>query len=400
MLNVIVVGSGAGGSSIARELARNGVNVTIIDRGRIIRSRNAFKCYETIQTNLEVMQTICLGGTTMVTLGNAVRTSEDAFKTMGIDLKEEFKEVEHDLKVSTLPDSHFGSGTIKLMESASSLGFSMERMPKFIDPNICKPCGECAFGCQRDAKWTSMKYLDEAIKLGAKVIEKTPITELIIQNQKVVGVKSYNQEFKADLVILCAGALNTPRILIKSGINAGEKLFVDTFVTIGGVMKKIKFNKEVPMNALIKLDDIILSPHFSKILVEKLKNFRVQKKDILGIMVKIKDESSGIVTENSVVKNNTSKDVELLSKGSAIAGSILMNAGVDSTSLVSTPPRGAHPGGTAALGNVVDENLETSISGLFVVDASVFPEAPGAPPVLTIIALAKRLAKYLLNERI
>jgi choline dehydrogenase-like flavoprotein len=400
MLNVIVVGSGAGGSSIARELARNGVNVTIIDRGRIIRSRNAFKCYETIQTNLEVMQTICLGGTTMVTLGNAVRTSEDAFKAMGIDLKEEFMEVEHDLKVSTLPDSHFGSGTIKLMESASSLGFSMERMPKFIDPNICKPCGECAFGCQRDAKWTSMKYLDEAIKLGAKVIEKTPITELIIQNQKVVGVKSYNQEFKADLVILCAGALNTPRILIKSGINAGEKLFVDTFVTIGGVMKKIKFNKEVPMNALIKLDDIILSPHFSKILVEKLKNFRVQKKDILGIMVKIKDESSGIVTENSVVKNNTSKDVELLSKGSAIAGSILMNAGVDSTSLVSTPPRGAHPGGTAALGNVVDENLETSISGLFVVDASVFPEAPGAPPVLTIIALAKRLAKYLLNERI
>jgi choline dehydrogenase-like flavoprotein len=400
MLNVIVVGSGAGGSSIARELARNGVNVTIIDRGRIIRSRNAFKCYETIQTNLEVMQTICLGGTTMVTLGNAVRTSEDAFKAMGIDLKEEFMEVEHDLKVSTLPDSHFGSGTIKLMESASSLGFSMERMPKFIDPNICKPCGECAFGCQRDAKWTSMKYLDEAIKLGAKVIEKTPITELIIQNQKVVGVKSYNQEFKADLVILCAGALNTPRILIKSGINAGEKLFVDTFVTIGGVMKKIKFNKEVPMNALIKLDDIILSPHFSEILVEKLKNFRVQKKDILGIMVKIKDESSGIVTENSVVKNNTSKDVELLSKGSAIAGSILMNAGVDSTSLVSTPPRGAHPGGTAALGNVVDENLETSISGLFVVDASVFPEAPGAPPVLTIIALAKRLAKYLLNERI
>ena len=397
MLNVIVVGSGAGGSSIARELARNGVNVTIIDRGRIIRSRNAFKCYETIQTNLEVMQTICLGGTTMVTLGNAVRTSEDAFKAMGIDLKEEFMEVEHDLKVSTLPDSHFGSGTIKLMESASSLGFSMERMPKFIDPNICKPCGECAFGCQRDAKWTSMKYLDEAIKLGAKVIEKTPITELIIQNQKVVGVKSYNQEFKADLVILCAGALNTPRILIKSGINAGEKLFVDTFVTIGGVMKKIKFNKEVPMNALIKLDDIILSPHFSKILVEKLKNFRVQKKDILGIMVKIKDESSGIVTENSVVKNNTSKDVELLSKGSAIAGSILMNAGVDSTSLVSTPPRGAHPGGTAALGNVVDENLETSISGLFVVDASVFPEAPGAPPVITIIALSKRLAKYLLN---
>ena len=48
MVNIIVVGSGAGGGSIARELAKNGVNVTIIDKGPIIRSRNAFKCYETI----------------------------------------------------------------------------------------------------------------------------------------------------------------------------------------------------------------------------------------------------------------------------------------------------------------------------------------------------------------
>jgi len=82
------------------------------------------------------------------------------------------------------------------------------------------------------------------------------------------------------------------------------------------------------------------------------------------------------------VKYNTSNDVELLCKGSAIAGSILMNTGVDSKSLVSTPPRGAHPGGTAALGEVVDENLETNIIGLFVVDASVLPEAPGAPPCI------------------
>jgi hypothetical protein len=47
------------------------------------------------------------------------------------------------------------------------------------------------------------------------------------------------------------------------------------------------------------------------------------------------------------VKYNTSNDVELLSKGSAIVGSILMNTGVDSTNLVSTPPHRAHPGGTA-----------------------------------------------------
>lgn len=400
MVNVIVVGSGAGGGTIARELARSGVNVTVIDAGPVVNYRNAFKCYETIQADVEVMQTVCLGGTTMVTLGNAVRISQEMFKKLGVDLSEELIEVEHELKVKPLPDSHIGIGTEKLVESASALGFNVELMPKFIDPNICEPCGKCALGCRRNAKWTSRKYLDEAIKLGVNIIEKTPITELIIENDKIAGVKSYDRIFKADLIILSTGAITTPRLLIKSGIKAGNHLFTDTFVTIGGVIENIKFNKEVSMNTLIKLDDIILSPHFTEILMEKLKNFNSRKKDILGIMVMIKDESSGIVTGNKVVKYSTSKDIELLNTGSAIAGSILVNAGVNPMTLVSTSPRGAHPGGTAALGEIVDDNLETIISGLFVADASVFPEAPGGPPLLTIIALAKRLAKYLLNERI
>lgn len=400
MKKVIVVGSGAGGGTVARELAKAGFDVTLIDKGPIISPKDSYECYETSQTDLEIMQTVCLGGTTMVTVGNAVRTSENTFKELGIDLEEEFREVEQELKVATLPDSHVGSGTESLAKAASSLGFSVERMPKFIDPDVCKPCGKCAFGCKRDAKWTSRRYVDEAISSGVKVIEQTPITEIMVQDGKLTGVKSFDREFKADLVILSAGALETPRILIKAGINAGNHLFIDTFVTVGGLMKKIKFNKEVPMNTLIKLDEVIISPHYSEILKEKLRPYGAGKKDILGMMVKIKDEGSGRVTENSVEKFNTSKDVELLSRGSAIVGSILAEAGVDPKTLVSTPPRGAHPGGTAAVGEVVDINLETEIPGLFVADASVFPEAPGAPPVLTIIALAKRLAKYLIYERI
>jgi len=57
--------------------------------------------------------------------------------------------------------------------------------------------------------------------------------------------------------------------------------------------------------------------------------------------------------------------------------------------------QGAHPGGTAAIGRVVDADLETEVDNLFVCDASVFPETPGLPPIVTIIALAKRLAKKL-----
>ena len=51
---------------------------------------------------------------------------------------------------------------------------------------------------------------------------------------------------------------------------------------------------------------------------------------------------------------------------------------------------------TAPIGKVVDENQETKITNLFVSDASVFPSPLGMPPILTIVALSKKLAKYLL----
>jgi choline dehydrogenase-like flavoprotein len=399
-MKIVVVGSGAGGATVARELSRNGISVTLIDKGPLIKPKNAHKYYETFQTGVEIMNTSCLGGTTMVTVGNAVRTCQHDLEKRGIKLEDEFLEVERELKVRTLPDSHFGPGTRKIMAASQTLGFNMDKMPKFIDPEKCEPCGKCAFGCSKDGKWTSLKYVEEAQQYGAAIVDNTLVTELITSKGEVKGVKSLKKDYKADMVILSAGAIETPRILIKEGINAGNNLFVDTFVTVGGLLKGVKFNKEVQMNSLIKSDKVILAPHFSEVLKEKLKKSKARKKDILGMMVKIQDEASGRVTPESVIKYNTAQDVELLSQGSAQAGAILKEAGADPRTLISTPARGAHPGGTAALGDVVDKNLETEISGLFVADASVFPQAPGAPPILTILALAKRLAKYIVNDRV
>jgi len=399
-MKAIVVGSGAGGGTVARELAKSGISVTLIEKGPSTAIKKAYKHYNILNVGTEVSCTVCLGGTTLVTAGNAVRTSEKSFEKFGIDLSREFEEIENELSVTTLPDSHLGDGTKKIMDAAASLGFKAQKMPKFIYSDLCKPCGKCAFGCPRNAKWTSMEFIEEAEKYGANIVEKTPVTDIIISNGKVKGVKSGNRSFEADIVILSAGAIETPRLLQRIGINAGNGLFVDTFVTLGGMLKNIKYNKEVSMNALIKLDDIILTPHFSEILVKKLHKKDAKKKDVLGMMIKIKDEPSGKVTQDNVIKFNTAEDVALLAEGSAIAGSILTEAGVDPKTLVSTYARGAHPGGTAAVGDVVDKNLQTKIKGLYVADASVFPEAPGAPPVLTITALAKRLAKHIVDEKI
>jgi len=50
------------------------------------------------------------------------------------------------------------------------------------------------------------------------------------------------------------------------------------------------------------------------------------------------------------------------------------------------------------VGTLVDENLQTEVQGLYVCDASVFPEALARPTVLTIIGLGKRLAKHILQN--
>ncbi len=398
MKDVIVVGSGAGGATVARELSKEGMNVTIIEKGPCTKTGNAHKYYENSDVGVELLKTSCVGGTTLVTAGNAVRTCQENLKTIGIDLEQEFDEIEMEMNVSKLPDSHFGQGTISIMESAESMGFNVEKMSKFIDPERCTPCGNCAFGCPNDSKWTSRSYIEDAIGYGAKLIENTKITSIMCENGELKGVKSVDKEFRADMVVISAGGIETPRILNSAGLNAGDNLFVDTFVTVGGVLKNIGFNKEVQMNALIKLDDLILSPHYSGILKDKLQKYNAGNNDILGIMVKIADEPSGKVREDSIEKYSTSVDVALLAEGSAVAGTILKESGVNPVTLTSTPARGAHPGGTAAIGQVVDTNLETEISGLFVADASVFPNAPGAPPVLTIVALAKRLGTFLGNE--
>lgn len=55
----------------------------------------------------------------------------------------------------------------------------------------------------------------------------------------------------------------------------------------------------------------------------------------------------------------------------------------------------SHPGGTVKIGELLDADLMTEYRNLYVCDASVIPEPWGRPPILTLIALGKRLAKHL-----
>lgn len=121
---------------------------------------------------------------------------------------------------------------------------------------------------------------------------------------------------------------------------------------------------------------------------------RLKEKNLIGIMVKISDTPGGVVyPDGSVSKKVTGDDKSKLEQGINKAVEILIKAGADKNSILVTNPQGAHPGGTAAIGKVINNKLETEVKNLYICDASVFPTSPGMPPILTIVALAKKLAK-------
>lgn len=399
----IIVGTGAGGAILAKELAENNLPVTILEKGPYIKSKDAFNYYDKYNDSVDLLTTTCIGGATIVSMSNMVRALDEELLDFDVDLSEAYEYVEKLVGVHQLDDSHIGKGTQAFLDAGRELGLQTLKMPKAIREEDCIQCGKCAFGCPADAKWSGKDFVDDAVDAGATLITEADVTDLIVEDGKVKGVKyikdGKKEEIFADYVVLSAGAISSALILRTAGIDAGHEIFFDPFVSVGGYIKDINFNTEVQMAGLIIGKNFVLSPHFSSFIRANIPDDKVTDNDILSIMVKTADECKGYIDDDGqVYKTNTIQDIRYLAEGVATAGFVLEKAGVDPTTIGSTVYRGAHPGGTAPIGKLVDSNLETEIENLFVCDASVLPISPGKPPILTILALSKRLADYLKNK--
>jgi choline dehydrogenase-like flavoprotein len=113
-------------------------------------------------------------------------------------------------------------------------------------------------------------------------------------------------------------------------------------------------------------------------------------------MIKLKDTvSGGVFPDGKISKPLTENDRPRLKYAEDVCRKILIEAGASPNTIFMTPLRGTHPSGTVRIGEMLDQNLQTKVQGLYVCDASTFPEALARPTVLTIIGLGKRLAAHL-----
>ena len=419
----IIVGSGAGGATLAMELSKRGKQVLIVERGnyeeKIGTLRDSLRYFD--RNKLTMMpakakegailyRTMMAGGSTVASSGCGVRCLEEELAGFGINLDAEFAEAEEEMKIVPYDERRLSKGSKKILEASRELGYGMEPMPKFIDPTKCRRCGRCALGCKHNAKWTALDFLDEAKKNGAEIAYNTRVQKVIVENGKVKGISGTGPdgsfEILADVVILAAGGVGTPVILLKSGFeDAGSGFFMDLLVNTYGVTKDLSQTNEPTMSLVYHgfhnnrgfiLSPSLNQPRLVRYIELGVKGILLPTDRLLGIMNKIADDPVGrVYVDGTFSKPVTENDWATLREGSSISKEILVKAGADSNSIVVSKVQGGHPGGTAAIGKVVDKDLQTKMDNLFVCDASVFPTSSGLPPILTIVALAKRLAKTL-----
>jgi choline dehydrogenase-like flavoprotein len=253
---VCVIGSGAGGAIVAARLAASGYQVVILEEGGH-HTRRDFKMREdlafpmlyqefgtraTKDLGVSILQGRAVGGSTVVNWTTSFRTPEPVLdhwqRVYGVrgfdkkDLDPHWDQIEARLNIRPLPIEHANANNRLLYEGCTKLGYAVE--PTHRNTRNCFKSGSCGMGCPVDAKQSMLvTYLPDALEAGATLISRCRVDRLIAEGGRVTAVEcseiggdGYNPtgrqlEIQADRFVLAAGAINTPAILIRSGLGGG-----------------------------------------------------------------------------------------------------------------------------------------------------------------------------------
>jgi choline dehydrogenase-like flavoprotein len=421
MKRALVIGSGAGGATAAKELQR-AFDVTVLEAGGqfqplplslhamerlksthlLFDEREIHFAFPTMQIrktpDMVLVNGIGTGGTTTICTGNAVR-ADQALRAIGIDLDPEFEEIFAEIPISTAHQKRWRKHTRQLFQIYQEMGLEPVPMPKMGDYERCKNCGRCVFGCPEGAKWDSRQFLNAAVEQGAELITGCRVESVQIEDGRATGVWARHgflpRFYPADLVVLAAGGFATPAILDASGIPCEPHLFVDPVLTVAARWPGANQCREVEMPFVAQQPGYILSPYFDFLSYFFNDEWQSPARDLLGIMIKLADAHAGSVTRHGVQKTLTGADREQLAAALAVATEILCRLGVKEEDQFLGTINAGHPGGSLPLTEREAASLHHARlpHNLYVADASLLPRSLGNPPILTIIALAKRVSR-------
>lgn len=246
--DVVVVGTGAGGAVVGRELAEAGLAVVFVEEGHYF-DRTQFngrafpmqqKLYRrggstfsvgNVGIPIPLGQTV--GGSTTVNSGTCYRTPDRVLhawqRELGLSelgpeqLAPYFDRVESVLGVDHAKAELLGGNGRVIARGCDALGFKQHGPLRRNAPD-CDGQGVCCFGCPTDAKRsTNVSYIPLALRAGAEVFSATKMTRIIVEGGRARGIVARTEDghvltVRARAVVVACGAIMTPLLLDAQGL--------------------------------------------------------------------------------------------------------------------------------------------------------------------------------------
>ena len=251
--DVCVIGSGAGGGMLAEGLVQAGLDVVMIEEGGYA-SRRDFTLHEfdampllyqgrglltTDDLSVMLFQGRTVGGSTTVNWTGCFRTPArvlDHWRARhGVvlgDLDPHFEAVEARLSVVEWPEAAMNTNNRALLAGARALGW--ETRPLRRNVRGCANTGYCGLGCPLDRKQSQLvTTIPAALAGGMRLYSdvsaqrirvsggRARVVEAVAMDPVTSQPSGRRVEVEARVVALCAGAIHSPVLLLRSGIAGG-----------------------------------------------------------------------------------------------------------------------------------------------------------------------------------
>lgn len=272
--DVVVIGSGAGGGLAAGMLAEAGFEVILLEKGNYLNESDfnqrevemIQRTYEqqgaltTKDGGVSIFAGSCLGGGTTINWTGSFRTPDYILQEWASEhelphlLSPQYaKSLDAVLEAVsvTQSESNHNPQNRLLWRGSELLGANPRVIPRNVNgcsADGCKSCGYCGFGCQAGNKKGTLKtWIQRAYNAGTKIMVQTSAQKILVKKGRVTGIMAEQLHtsgqknkvlIKANRVIVAAGALHTPALLMRSGIShpaLGQHLYFHPTVVVSGV---------------------------------------------------------------------------------------------------------------------------------------------------------------------